>query len=103
MIPGLAQWLKDLALPWLRCRPAAVAPTRPLAWEPPYATCVALKKQKTEKRKHAVVSQGKHFSSLSLSVLCSSGLGGCTSRDLSAATQNCPLEALTLVCFFSVA
>ena len=28
---------------WLWCRPAAVAPIRPLAWELPYATGAALK------------------------------------------------------------
>ena len=33
----------DPELPWLWCRPAVVAPIRPLAWEPPYATGVALK------------------------------------------------------------
>ena len=37
------------ALLWLWCRPAAVALTRPLAWEPPYAWGVALKRQKTKK------------------------------------------------------
>ena len=37
-IPGLTQWVEDPALLWLWCRPAAVAPIRPLAWEPPYAT-----------------------------------------------------------------
>ena len=53
LVPGLAQWIKDLALPvsygvgrrcgldpkllWLWCRPAAVALIRLLAWEPPYA------------------------------------------------------------------
>ena len=42
-IPGLAQWVKDLALLWLWCRPAATALLRPLAWEPPYAA--ALKRQ----------------------------------------------------------
>ena len=52
LIPGLAQWIKELALPmscgvgsrhgsdpallWLWCRLAATAPIRPLAWEPPY-------------------------------------------------------------------
>ena len=36
----------DLALVWLGCRPASVAPIRPLAWESPYAVGVALKKQK---------------------------------------------------------
>ena len=49
LIPGLAQWVKDLALAlscdvghrrssdptllWLWCRPVAIAPIRPLAWE----------------------------------------------------------------------
>ena len=28
----------DLMLLWLWCRPAAVAPIRPVGWEPPYAT-----------------------------------------------------------------
>ena len=37
-IPGLAQWVKDLALLWLWCRLAATAPIQPLAWELPYAT-----------------------------------------------------------------
>ena len=61
-IPGLAQWVKDLALPELWCRlqtwfesgvavavvvAAATAPIRPLAWEPPYAADAALKKDKT--------------------------------------------------------
>ena len=32
----------DLALLWLWCRPTATAPIRPLAWEPPYASGVAL-------------------------------------------------------------
>ena len=49
-IPGLAQWVKDLALPWLWCRLAATAPIRPLAWEPPYAVGAALKGQKTKKK-----------------------------------------------------
>ena len=35
----------DLALRWLWCRPATVAPIQPLAWEPLYAASVALKKQ----------------------------------------------------------
>ena len=42
---------KDLALLWLWHRPAAVAPIRPLAWEPPYAVGTALKKRKKEKKK----------------------------------------------------
>ena len=41
----------DLALLWLWCRPAAIAPIQPLAWELPYATDVALKRQKKKKKK----------------------------------------------------
>ena len=45
LIPGLAQWVKDLGLLELWCRLAATALIRPLAWEPPYAlAAVALKK-----------------------------------------------------------
>ena len=43
-IPGLAQWVKDLALLWLWCRPADAAPIQPLAWEPPYAASAAKNK-----------------------------------------------------------
>ena len=37
----------DLVWPWLWlwCRPVAVAPIRPLAWEPPYAAGAALERQ----------------------------------------------------------
>ena len=35
---------------WLWYRPAAVAPSRPLAWEPPYAAGAALKMQKKKKK-----------------------------------------------------
>ena len=34
---------------WLWCRPATAALIQPLAWEPPYATCAALKRQKKKK------------------------------------------------------
>ena len=66
-IPGLAQWVKNPALPvscgvgrkhgsdlvllWLWCRLAATALIRPLAWEPPYARGAALKDQKKIKNK----------------------------------------------------
>ena len=38
----------DPALLWLWRRPAATAPIRPRAWEPPYAEGAALKKSKKE-------------------------------------------------------
>jgi len=41
----------DPTLLWLWCRPAATAPIRPLAWEPPYAAGVALEKEKRPKKK----------------------------------------------------
>ena len=40
----------DLALLWLWCRPAAVALIRLLAWEPPYAASVTLKKKREKKK-----------------------------------------------------
>ena len=63
LIPGLAQRVKDLALPWaacgvgrrhdsdlalqwLWCRLLATAPIWPLAWEPPYAMGAAPEKTK---------------------------------------------------------
>ena len=39
----------DPVLLWLWRRPAATTPIRPLAWEPPNAVGVALKRQKTNK------------------------------------------------------
>ena len=67
-IPGLAQWVRDLALPraveqvadvaciWSFCgygsRPAAAAPIQPLAWELPCATCSPEKKNKSIDRLH---------------------------------------------------
>ena len=36
---------------WLCCRLEAVAPLRPLAWEPPYAMDVVLKSKKKKKKK----------------------------------------------------
>ena len=41
----------DLVLLWLWCRPVATVEIQPLAWEPPYATGVAQKRQKLNKYK----------------------------------------------------
>ena len=41
----------DLALLWLWHRPAATAPIRPLAWEPPYAVRAAQEMAKRPKKK----------------------------------------------------
>ena len=51
-IPGLYQWVKDLALLRLWCRLEASAPIQPLAWELPYATSVALKTKQNKKTKN---------------------------------------------------
>jgi len=56
-IPGLAQWVKDPALPWLWRGLAATARIRPLAWEPPYAAGVALEKAKRQKKKKKINSR----------------------------------------------
>ena len=40
----------DPVLLWLWDRPAATAPMRALAWEPPYAAGVALKSKKNKKK-----------------------------------------------------
>ena len=56
-------WVRSLApliglMIWrchvLWCRPAPVAPIGPLAWEPPYATDVALNKQTNSMPNHSV-------------------------------------------------
>ena len=41
----------DPVLLWLWHRQVATASIQPLAWEPPYATGVALKDKKTKKKK----------------------------------------------------
>ena len=44
------------------CRPAAVAPAQPLAWELPYATDLALKSKKTKtENTHKRVRSGHAF------------------------------------------
>ena len=43
LFPGLAQWVKDPILLWLRCRPGATALIGPLAWELSYAVGADIK------------------------------------------------------------
>ena len=52
----------DLALLWLWRRPAATAPIRPLAWEPPYAAEAALEMAKRQKKKKKKRSNPCHSS-----------------------------------------
>ena len=55
LIPGLAQWVKDLA--WQGATWVAVAaPIRPLAWELPYATGVVIEIKKEKERKNISVT-----------------------------------------------
>ena len=52
LLSGLRiQHCSDLALLWLWCRLAAIAPIQPLGWEFPYAAGAALKKKRLEKGK----------------------------------------------------
>ena len=56
-IPGPAQWVKDLALLSLWCRPVATAPIGPLAWEPPNAAGATLKGQKCKQTHKQIMDQ----------------------------------------------
>ena len=51
LISGLPQWVKDLVLLWLWCRPAAAAPVWSLVWDHPYAAGAVLKKKKEKRKK----------------------------------------------------
>ena len=53
MIPGPAEWVKDLVLSWLWHRPAAAAPIQPLAWKLPYPAGAAVKKENKSPTKDA--------------------------------------------------
>ena len=48
----------DPSLLWFWRRPAATGLIRPLAWEPPYAMGVALKRPKNKKIKREEVKEG---------------------------------------------
>ena len=45
---------------WLWCRLAPIAPTGPLAWEPPYAAGAALERQETERTKQDKTNKQKN-------------------------------------------
>ena len=51
LIPDLAPWVKDPALLWLWCKPAATALIQPLPWEPPHAAGAVLKRPKKKKKR----------------------------------------------------
>ena len=57
-MPGLAQWVKDLALLWLWCRPATIAVVQPLAWKLPYATGGAMGGEKITIKEAALTWMG---------------------------------------------
>ena len=59
----------DPVLPWLWHRLAATALIRPLAWEPPHAGCVTLKRQKDQKKKKKI----QHCHCSGLGHCCSAG------------------------------
>ena len=59
MIPCLAQWVKDPTLLWLWCRPVAMAPIGPLAWEPPYVAGAAQEIAKRQKKNKKNKKQNK--------------------------------------------
>ena len=61
----------DPALLW--CRPAAEAPIQPLAWEPPYAMGVALKKKKKDRGQAGSKSKEHIFSVLQRSIYYRAG------------------------------
>ena len=57
----------DPALLWLWRRPAAVAPIRPLAWEPPNALGATLKGQK---KKNLIRKNNKNLNNFLSGTLC---------------------------------
>ena len=51
----------DPTLMWLWCSPAAMAPIRPLVWEPPYAMGVAQEMAKRQKKKKKITKQSRQL------------------------------------------
>ena len=70
-IPGLDQWVKDLALLRLWHHSlAAVAPIGLLAWEPPYAVGAALKNKREREREgeRELIHKNPHLAPYSNSI-----------------------------------
>ena len=59
----------DPKLLWLWCRPASIALIRALAWEPPYALGVALKRQR-QKKKKKIRGAGRMNEERAVKLLC---------------------------------
>ena len=59
----------DLALLRLWCKLAALARIRPLAWEPPYAAGLALKRQRQKKKKKKKVKTNQKNKSPTFSLV----------------------------------
>ena len=80
-IPDLAQWIKDPGLLWLWCRPAAVTPIRPLAWEPAYAAGAALKNTHTKEVAATTYLFTQHICFFTYSLTAAEVPSGLESRD----------------------
>ena len=52
----------DLASLWLWCRPTAVAPIQPLAWELPFAMSTALKSNNNNNNRHLSTKEEESYS-----------------------------------------
>ena len=69
---------------WLWCRPAAVGPIQPLAWEPPYAAGAALKSNNKTKQKNVLFCTPRRGVDL---IPVSEGSGPHSPRHASTCTQ----------------
>ena len=94
LIPGLAHWVKDLALLWLWCRPASSALIRPIALEPPYAMGSSPKMAKKKKKKKIIHLIQEVFNQKSGSLSSSSG-DGCSSAPTLYLMQTPPFFLIT--------
>ena len=65
----------DLPLLWLWFRSAAISPIQPLAWRPPYAIGVALKRPKEKKKTHRNLKSKLTSKTTNISVFMSLYIG----------------------------